>query len=152
MPTPQQETMVMALAAREYNHAAMHRWNYVNHSANMRNLESFHVQATLPQEEFLPYSSTKMAAPLGGSSIADHHMLENRIINVTPAAEAHTFTSFFPSISKSNYGHLSTRMDHPGPSSVSFPLQQSHGARSRTVMQGPLLNNQVNLNHQNSAG
>jgi len=66
--------MVMALAAREYNHTAMHQWNNVNHSMNMRNLESFHVQATLPQEEFLPYSSTQMATPLGGGSIVDHHM------------------------------------------------------------------------------
>ena len=68
-----------------------------------------------------------------------------------PAIEAHTFTGFFPSLSNSNYGHLSTRMDHPGPSNVSFPSQQSHGAGSRTGMQGLLLNNQVNLNHQNSA-
>jgi hypothetical protein len=150
VPTPQQETMVMALAAREHNHTAMHQRNYVNHSMNMRNLQ-FHVQATLPQEEFLPYSSTKVAAPLGGGSIADHHMLENRIANVMPAAEAHNFTGFFPGLSNSNYGHLSTRMDHPGPSSVLFPSQQSHGAGSRTVMQGLLLNNQVNLDHQNSA-
>ncbi|XP_066350563.1 NAC domain-containing protein 2-like [Miscanthus floridulus] len=93
----------------------------------------------------------RMAAPLGGGSITDHHMSENRIVNVMSAVEAHTFTGFFPSISNSNYSHLSTRMDHPVPSSVSFPSQQSHGAGSRTVMQGPLLNNQVNLNHQNSA-
>jgi len=40
------------------------------------------------------------------------------------------------------YGLLSTRMDHPEPSSFLFPSQQS---------QGPLLNNQVSLSHQNLA-
>jgi len=143
--------MVMALAAREYNHTAMHQRNYVNHSMNMRTSQLLHMQATVPQE-FLPYSSTKMAGPLEGGSIVDHHhMLQNKIVNVMPATEAHIFTVFFPSLSNSNYGHLSTRMDHPGPSNVPFPSQQSHGAGSRTGMQGPLLNNQVNLNHQNSA-
>jgi hypothetical protein len=94
---------------------------------------------------------TKMAATLGGGSIVEHHMLQqNEIGNVMPAAEAHTFSGFFPSLSNSNYGHLSTTMDHSGPSSVSFPSQQSHGAGSRTGVQGPLLNNQVSLNHQDS--
>ncbi|KAG0550977.1 hypothetical protein BDA96_01G384200 [Sorghum bicolor] len=148
------QSMNIAVAAREYNHTAvMHEQDYFNHfmNMNMRNSQLLHMQATLPQEEFVPYSGTKMAATIGGGSIVEHHMLQqNEIGNVMPAAEAHTFSGFFPSFSNSNYGHLSTTMDHSGPSSVSFPSQQSHGAGSRTGVQGPLLNNQVSLNHQDS--